>query len=70
MAATMKTKRSARRRKTTRGSDRYDVVLKKFKKTKKFGGKLVNKTKGGKLYHPSHMVTPENPTYKGIKVIN
>lgn len=70
MAATMKHRRSSRRRKTTRGADRYDAVLKKVKKVKRNGGTLVNKLKAGKKYSPSHMVTPDNPIYKGVRVIS
>ncbi|MDQ6985153.1 MAG: hypothetical protein Q9M91_01235 [Candidatus Dojkabacteria bacterium] len=69
MAATMKHRRSSRRRKTTRGADRYDAVLTKFKKIKKFGGSPVIKLRKGVKATLSHRVTKENPTYKGVKVI-
>jgi hypothetical protein len=61
MAATPKHRRSSRRRRTTQASNRYDVVLNKARKMKKNGGSLSKS--------PSHMVTPENPTYKGVTVI-
>lgn len=69
MAATPKHRRSRQKRRSTRASDRYDVVLTKARKTKKKGGKLVTLNKKTGAYSPSHMVTKENPEYKGIKVV-
>ncbi len=61
----MKHRRSASKRKSSRGSNRYDKVLTKFKKMKKLGGKSTASNKA-----PSHRVTKENPVYKGVKVLN
>ncbi len=69
MAATPKHRRSSQKRRTTRASNRYDVVLNKFRKTKKNGGKLVSFDKSTNKYKPSHMATKENPEYKGLKVV-
>lgn len=69
MAATPKHRRSSSKRRSTRASNRYDVVLNKFRKMKKKGGKVVHLSKETGKYVPSHMVTPDSPTYKGIKVI-
>lgn len=68
MAATMKHRRSKSKRNSTRGANRYDVVLTKAKKLKKFGGSFL--AKAGNVFVPPHMVTPENPEYNGIKVIS
>lgn len=67
MAATPKHRRSSSKRRSTRASNRYDVVLTKAKKVKKNGGKLLS-AKAGKSLVPSHRVTKANPTYKGVKV--
>jgi ribosomal protein L32 len=69
MAATPKHRRSSSKRRSTKASNRYDVTLTKFRKMKKKGGKVVHlSSETGKMV-PSHMVTKDNPTYKGIKVI-
>ncbi len=70
MAATMKHRRSSRRKKTTRGADRYDVLLKKVKRIKKSGGSPLTRSKSSSALVPSHRVTPESPSYKGVKVIS
>lgn len=68
MAATMKHRRSKSKRNKTRGSNRYDIVLTKAKKIKKFGGAFLSKA--GNAFVPPHMVTPENPEYNGVTVIS
>ena len=65
MAPTMKHRRSASKRKSTRASNRYDKLLSKFKKMKKYGGLKFHKN-----YAPSHKVSEENVEYKGVKVMN
>lgn len=70
MAATPKHRRSSSKKRSTRASNRYDVVLTKFRKIKKKGGTVVHlSTETGKFV-PSHMVTPDSPTYKGVKIIH
>lgn len=69
MAATPKHRRSSQKKRSTRASNRYDVVLTKSRKTKKFGGKLVSFNKELNKFAPSHRVSKENPEYKGIKII-
>ncbi len=69
MAATMKHRRSARRRKTTRGAERYDVVLRKFKKIKKFGGSFLVKSKVSKKLVPPHKASKNNAVYNTVKVL-
>lgn len=70
MAATPKHRRSASKARSTRASDRYDVVIKKFRKIKKLGGSVTFVSKeSGKLALP-HRVSKENNTYKGNKIIN
>jgi len=69
MAATPKHRRSSSKKRSTQASNRYDVVLNKFRKIKKKGGKVVTlSTETGKFV-PPHMVTPDSPEYRGIKVI-
>ena len=69
MAATPKHRRSSSKKRSTMASNRYDVTLNKLRKMKRKGGSVVHlSAETGKMV-PSHMVTPENPTYKGIKVI-
>jgi ribosomal protein L32 len=69
MAATPKHRRSAQKARTTRASDRYDVVLKKFRKIKKLGGSVTSISKEtGKLTLP-HRVTKESNVYKGKEII-
>ncbi len=70
MAATPKHRRSSSKRRSTKASNRYDVTLTKFRKIKKKGGKVVHLSKETGKMVPSHMVTPDSPIYKGIKVIN
>jgi ribosomal protein L32 len=70
MAATPKHRRSSQKKRSTRASNRYDVALTKARKVKKNGGKLVQLNKKTGKYTPSHMVSKENPEYKGIKVIS
>ncbi len=69
MAATPKHRRSASKKRSTRASNRYDVLLTKARKIKKLGGNLVAEVKGIKKFSPSHMVTKNNPEYKGRKYI-
>ncbi|BCX13872.1 MAG: hypothetical protein KatS3mg085_404 [Candidatus Dojkabacteria bacterium] len=69
MAATMKHRRSSSKRKSTRGADRYDKLLKKFKKLRKYGGTFLIKAKNN-VKVPPHRVTKLNPEHKGVKVIN
>lgn len=70
MAATPKHRRSARKARTTKASDRYDVVLKKFRKMKKKGGTIAVVSKEtGKLTLP-HRVSKENNVYKGRKILD
>jgi len=70
MAATMKHRRSASKRKKTRGDHRYDKILRKLKKIKKFGGSfLVESKETGELV-PAHRVSKDNTEYKSVKVIN
>jgi ribosomal protein L32 len=69
MAATPKHRRSASKARSTRASDRYDVVLKKFRKMKKKGGSVAFVSKEtGKLTEP-HRVSKENNVYRGHKII-
>lgn len=70
MAATMKHRRSSRKRKTARGADRYDKVLKKLKKIKKSGGSFLAKSNLTNKYVPAHTVCEDNPEYNGVKVIS
>ena len=70
MAATPKHRRSSQRKRSTRASNRYDVVLNMFRKMKKNGGKFVSKDSKTNKFQPSHLVSKENPEYKGIKIIN
>lgn len=70
MAATPKHRRSSSKRRSTMASNRYDVELNKHRVIKKKGGKRLQLSQEtGKLV-PPHMVTPDRPTYRGIKVIN
>jgi len=69
MAATPKHRRSSSKRRSTQASNRYDVVLNKFRKMKRKGGKVVKLSSETGKFVPPHMVTPDSPTYKGIKVI-
>ncbi len=69
MAATPKHRRSSSKRRSTMASNRYDVELNKHRVIKKKGGKRLQLSKeSGKLV-PPHIVTPDSPTYKDIKVI-
>lgn len=70
MAATPKHRRSASKARSTRASQRYDVTLTKFKKMKKKGGKSYVISKETGMASLSHRVSKDNPTYKGVKVIN
>jgi len=69
MAATPKHRRSSQKKRTTRASNRYDVVLNKFRKMKKNGGKFVSKDSKTNKFAPSHKVSKANPEYKGLKVV-
>lgn len=69
MAATPKHRRSSSKRRSTRASNRHDVVLNQFRKLKKKGGVVLVKDESTGSFVPPHRVTPKNPTYKGIKVI-
>jgi len=69
MAATMKTRRSSSKRKSTRGAERYDVRLRRAKKIKKSGGNFLVKSKVTGKKVPAHTVCKENFEYKGIKVL-
>lgn len=70
MAATPKHRRSASKARSTRASNRYDVVLNRFRKMKKFGGSSATVSKEtGKIVLP-HTVSDESSTYKGKKIIN
>ena len=69
MAATPKHRRSAQKARTTKAADRYDVVIKKYRKMKKNGGTIAFVSKEtGKLTLP-HTVSKENNVYKGKKII-
>jgi ribosomal protein L32 len=70
MAATPKHRRSSSKARSTRASNRYDVTLTKFKKMKKKGGKSFTVSKETGLAGLSHRVSKDNPTYKGIKVMD
>lgn len=70
MAATMKHRRSASKRKKTRGADRYDKTLTKFKRIKKAGGKALVLSKFSNKLVPSHRVSKDHPVYKGVKVMH
>ena len=69
MAATPKHRRSSQKKRSTRASNRYDVVLNVFRKMKKNGGKFVSKDPKSNKFAPSHKVSKENPEYKGLKVV-
>lgn len=69
MAATPKHRRSASKKRSTRASNRYDVLLNKARVVKKNGGQLVHKEKSTGKISPAHMVTKDNPEYKGRKFI-
>lgn len=68
MAATPKHKRSASKRNSTRSSNRFDKLLTKFKKIKKYGGNLVGVSNGG-IIHPSHKVSKAFKSFKQ-RVVN
>lgn len=70
MAATMKHKRSARRRRTTRGADRYDKTLTKFKRIKRYGGSALIVSKFSNKLVLAHRVSKDNPVYRGVKVMH
>lgn len=70
MAATPKRRRSKAKQRSTRGADRYDKLLTKFKKMKKFGGSFLSKSKTTKKLAPSHRVSDNNPEYNSVKVVN
>lgn len=70
MAATPKHRRSAQKARMTRASDRYDVVVKKFRKMKKLGGSVASVSKEtGKLAAP-HRVSKDSNVYRGNKIID
>lgn len=69
MAATPKHRRSSQKKRSTRASNRYDVVLAKFRKMKKNGGKFVSLNKKANKYLPAHTATTDNPEYNGVKVV-
>jgi ribosomal protein L32 len=52
------------------GSNRYDKVLTKMKKIKKFGGSFLVRSKTTGKLSPAHRVSKENPEYKGKQIIN
>lgn len=70
MAATPKHRRSASKARSTKASNRYDVVTNKARTIKRKGGSffVISKETGQPTL--SHRVTKEDPTYKGRKVIN
>jgi ribosomal protein S19 len=70
MTATMKHRRSSSKRGSARGADRYDKLLKKIKKMKKYGGSFFVKIAGKNVITLPHRVTKDNPEYKGVKVIS
>jgi len=70
MAATPKHRRSRSKKRSTMASNRYDVVLTKFRKLKKKGGSIVSISKESGVAVPSHMVTLDHTEYKGVKVIS
>jgi len=69
MAATPKHRRSSQKKRSTRASQRYDVVLNQFRKMKKNGGKFLSLNKESNMLLPSHTVTKDNPEHKGVRVI-
>lgn len=69
MAATPKHRRSSSKKRSTRASNRYDVTLNKYRKIKRHGGKVLHLSKETGKMVPPHMVTPDSPSYRGIKVI-
>jgi len=69
MAATPKHRRSASKKRSTRASNRYDVLLNKARVVKKNGGAIVHKDAKTGVIHPSHTVSKENPEYKGRKFV-
>lgn len=69
MAATMKHRRSKSKRKSTRGADRYDKILRKYKKMKKLGGSFFVKGKNDSEARLSHRVDKDNVEYKNVKVV-
>lgn len=70
MAATPKHRRSSSKKMSTRASQRYDVLLAKARKIKKFGGKLVQVSKENGKFFKSHRISENNPTHKGINIIS
>lgn len=70
MAATMKHRRSARKRNMTRSADRYDKTLTKFKKIKRYGGNALAVSSYSKKLAPAHRVSKLNPVYNGVKVLH
>jgi len=68
MAATPKHRRSAQKARKTKASDRYDKLITLARKVKKFGGMLFHVNKLGHPYK-SHIVSKNNSTYKGVKII-
>ena len=70
MAATMKHRRSKSKQRKTRGSERYDKLLRKFKKLKKKGGSFLIKSKITGELTLSHRVSKKNPEYNSVKVVN
>lgn len=69
MAATVKRKRSSQKRRMSQSSNRYDKLLTKFKKMKKFGGSFLVKSKETGLMSPAHTVSEANPSYKGVTIV-
>lgn len=70
MAATMKHRRSKSKRNKTRGSERYDKVLRKFKIIKKKGGSFLSRSKVTGELVPAHRVSKNNSEYNSVKVMS
>jgi hypothetical protein len=68
MGAAPKHRRSASKRNSTRGSNRYDSTLTRAKTVKRNGGKFLAKSKVTGKFAPAHRVSAENPEYKGFKL--
>ncbi len=65
----MKHRRSSSKRDKTRGSNRYDKLLTKFKTIKKNGGSFLAKSKISGELVPAHRVSKDNNEYNSVKVI-
>jgi ribosomal protein L32 len=70
MAATPKHRRSSRKAKLSRSSNRYDKQLTRAKVIKKYGGSHLVKSKITGELVPAHRVSADHPEYKNIKIIN